>query len=123
MEVLTLESFKNKIFDFETSKEWNFKGNVPTIIDFYADWCAPCRRLSPILEEVAKQYAGKVQIYKIDTEASPELASMFQIRSIPSLLFIPLNGTPAMSSGVLTEDGFAEAIEDLFKIPKPVTAE
>lgn len=119
MEVLTLETFKTKIYDFEASTEWKFNGSRPAIIDFYADWCAPCRALGPILENVSKTYAGLLDVYKIDTEASPELAAMFGIRSIPSLLFIPLNEEPAMSSGVMSEEGFAHAISDLFKIDTP----
>jgi len=119
MEVLNIESFKSKIFDFESSKEWKFKGDKPAIIDFYADWCGPCRALAPILEKVSNSYKGQVDVFKIDTEASPELAAMFGIRGIPSLLFIPMNGEPAMSSGLIPEEGFQKAISDIFKITKP----
>lgn len=118
METLNLDTFKEKIFDFEQSKEWKFKGTRPAIIDFYADWCAPCRALAPILEQVAIHYKSKVDLYKIDTEASPELAALFGIRGIPSLLFAPLEGDPAMSSGVMSEEGFEQAIFDLFQIKK-----
>ncbi len=118
MEVLTLETFKSKIFDFEKSKEWSYQGTRPAIIDFYADWCGPCRALAPILDEVAEKYKGEVDIYKIDTEASPDLAALFGIRSIPSILFVPLQGEPAMSSGMMREDGFDRAISELFKITK-----
>lgn len=122
MEVLTLESFKQKVFNFDLSKEWKFEGNKPAIVDFYADWCGPCRMLSPILERVSDQYQGVVDIYKVDTEATPELASLFGIRGIPSLLFIPMAGEPAMSSGVIPEESFEKAIKDLFDIAKPTTA-
>lgn len=118
METLNIETFKEKIFNFEQSKEWKFKGPRPAIVDFYADWCAPCRALAPILEQIAINYMSKVDIYKIDTEASPELAALFGIRGIPSLLFIPLDGEPAMSSGVMSEEGFEHAIMDLFQIEK-----
>jgi len=116
LETLNLESFKTKVFDPETSKEWTFKGQRPAIIDFYADWCGPCHMLAPILERVAMRFEGKVDIYKINTEASPELSAMFGIRGIPSLLFIPLNGEPSMNSGVIPEEAFVHAIEDLFGI-------
>jgi thioredoxin 1 len=119
MEILNLETFKQKIFDFENSKDWKFKGTRPAIIDFYADWCGPCRMLAPILDQVASTYKNVVDIYKIDTEASPELAALFGVRGIPSLLFVPLSGEPAMNSGVLQEDGFEQAINELFKIKKP----
>jgi thioredoxin len=119
MEVLNLETFKEKVFNFETSKEWKFNGSKPAIIDFYADWCGPCRMLGPILEEISEQYNGLVDIYKVDTEASPELSVLFGIRSIPSLLFIPLNAEPAMNSGVIPVEGFQQAIKELFDISKP----
>ncbi len=119
MEILTLESFKQKIFNFENSKDWDFLGTKPTIIDFYADWCAPCRALHPILENISHVYANLIDIYKIDTEATPELAALFEIRSIPSLLFIPQVGEPAMNAGLISEAGFEKAILDLFQINKP----
>lgn len=117
MEILKADSFKEKVFDFEQSKEWKFKGPRPAIIDFYADWCGPCRALAPILENVATTYSGLVDVYKIDTEASPELAALFGIRGIPSILFVPMEGEPAMSTGVMPEESFANAITDLFQIP------
>lgn len=118
MEVLTVETFKTKVFDFETNQEWKFNGARPAIVDFYADWCGPCRALSPIIEAVAKTYEGRVDFYKVDTEATPELAALFGIRGIPSLLFIPQNGEPSMNAGLIPEEGFEAAIADLFKITK-----
>lgn len=119
METLNLETFKTKIFDFEKSREWKFQGARPAIVDFYADWCGPCRALAPVLEDISRQYAGKVDVYKIDTEASPELAAMFQIRGIPSLLFIPVNGQPTMSSGALPKEALKTAIKDILDIDEP----
>lgn len=118
VEVLKTQTFKDKIFDFEASKEWKYKGSRPAIIDFYADWCGPCRMLAPVLERLAERYKGQVDIYKVDTEASPDLAGMFGVRSIPALLFIPVNGDPAMSAGFMPEEGFDQAIGELFSIPK-----
>lgn len=116
MENLNRQSFKTKVFDFETNKEWAFIGTRPAIIDFYADWCAPCRALGPVLEEVAKEYEGKIDIYKVNTETDPELAALFGVRGIPALLFVPKHGQPAMSAGFIPIEGFRKAINDIFKI-------
>lgn len=118
IEFLTLESFKEKIFDFESSKEWNYKATEPSIIDFYADWCGPCKMVAPILEDLAKEYEHKVNIYKIDTEDQVELASLFGIRSIPSILFIPVEGQPQMSAGAMPKDSFKKAIKEIFNVEK-----
>lgn len=115
-EHLTLETFKEKNFDFEANKEWKFKGEIPAIIDFYADWCGPCKRVAPIMEELAKEYDGKVKIYKIDTEVERELAGMFGIRSIPSILFIPVEGQPQMTIGALPKENFVQMIEEVLKV-------
>jgi thioredoxin len=119
MEHLTKDTFKEKIFDFEIQKEWTFKGPRPAIIDFYADWCGPCRMVAPILEELAAAYAGLVDIYKVNTEQEQELASMFGIQSIPSILFIPLAEKPQMSMGALPKDAFEKAIADVLKVKNP----
>ena len=89
---------------------------MPTIIDFYADWCGPCKALSPILEEIAKEYEGKVEIYKVDTEESPELSAAFGIRSIPSILFIPKDGKPTMAAGLVPKQSLKKAIKDIFNV-------
>jgi thioredoxin len=116
LEHLTKETFKSKVFDFETNKDWKFEGEKPAIIDFYADWCGPCKMVAPILEELNDEYDGKLNIYKIDTESERELASMFGIQSIPSLLFIPTNGQPQMAMGALPKDTFKKAISDVLKV-------
>lgn len=116
VEHLTLQTFKEKIFDYEANKEWSFKGDTPVLIDFYADWCGPCKAVVPVLEELANEYDGKVIIYKVDTEKELELAGMFGIRSIPSLLFIPKEGEPQMAAGALGKPQFQQAFYDIFKI-------
>jgi thioredoxin 1 len=113
MEHLTKQTFKDKIFDFEQGKEWNYKGDLPCIIDFYADWCGPCRMVAPVLEELAKEFEGRIHIYKVDTEKEQELAGMFDIRSIPSILFVPKTGQPQMSLGALPKANFVEQINKL----------
>lgn len=117
METLNKASFKTKVFDYETDgSQWNFKGSRPAIIDFYADWCGPCRALAPVLEDVADSYKGRVDVYKVDTEASPELAALFGVRGIPAILFVPLKGEPAMASGYMPKESFDRAISDLFDL-------
>jgi thioredoxin 1 len=116
VEHLTVESFKEKVFDFTASQDWKYKGDKPAIIDFYADWCGPCKAVAPILEELATEYDGKVEIFKIDTEKEQELAAMFGIRSIPSLLFVPVDGEPQMVAGALPRPGFEKALKDIFKL-------
>ena len=113
MEHLSAATFKEKVFNYETSKEWKYEGDVPCIIDFYADWCGPCKMVAPVLEDLSKEYAGKIKIYKVDTEKEQELASMFGIRSIPSILFIPTEGQPQMSMGALPKESFIQAINDI----------
>lgn len=109
---LTADKFKSDIFNYETSKEWDYKDNVPAIIDFYADWCGPCKMVAPILEELSKEYDGKLKIYKVDTEVEQELSAVFQIRSIPSILFIPTGGKqPMMQAGALPKDALKNVIE------------
>ena len=116
MEHLTKVSFKQKVFDYETDQTWKFKGDKPVIIDFYAEWCGPCKIVSPILEQLAKEYQGKIDIYKVNTEDQMELASVFQISSIPSILFVPKNGEPRMSLGVMSAQGFKQAISEVLDV-------
>ncbi len=113
---LTKETFKEKVFDFEKNKEWKFAGDKPAIIDFYADWCGPCKMLSPILDELSKEYDGKVDIFKVDTEKEQELAHVFGIRSIPSILFVPQAGEPQMAAGALPKESLKKAIEDVLGV-------
>jgi thioredoxin len=108
---LTTEQFKNEVFDYTTEKEWKFKGDKPAIIDFYADWCGPCKAVAPVLEELSDDFKDQVVIYKVDTEVERELSSVFQIRSIPSMLFIPMDKQPMMQAGALPKDALKNVIE------------
>jgi thioredoxin len=110
VEHLTKETFMEKVFDFEKNKEWKFAGELPCIVDFYADWCGPCKMVAPVLDELSNEYKGKINIYKVDTEDQQELAAIFGIRSIPSLLFCPVKGKPQMAMGAMPREGFVEAI-------------
>lgn len=112
-EHLTKEKFLQKVFNYEVNKEWKYNGDKPAIIDFYADWCRPCKMIAPILEDLAKEYENDIVIYKVDTEAEQELAAVFGIRSIPSILFVPVNGQPQMAQGALPKESFKEAINDI----------
>ncbi|MCF7915640.1 MAG: thioredoxin [Spirochaetaceae bacterium] len=111
-EHLTKETFLEKVFDFENKKEWEFQGELPAVIDFYADWCGPCKMVAPIVEELSEEYEGKVNFYKIDTEDQQELAAAFGIQSIPSILFIPLEGKPQMAAGALPKETFKQVLDD-----------
>ena len=113
IEHLTRQTFLDKVFNYEVNKEWKFEGELPCIIDFYADWCGPCKMVAPILEELSSEYAGRINIYKIDTEAEQELAGAFGIRSIPSMLFIPKEGQPQMAVGAMHKDSLKKAISDV----------
>jgi len=112
-EHLTKATFTKKVFNYEVNQDWKFEGDLPCLIDFYADWCGPCKMVAPILEELATEYAGKVNIYKIDTEAEQELAGAFGIRSIPSMLFCPVDGQPQMAVGALPKDSLIKAIDEV----------
>ncbi len=113
MEHLTKQTFLEKVFNYETNKEWKFEGKLPCIIDFYADWCQPCKIVAPILEELAEEFKGKIDIYKVNTEQEVELASAFGIRSIPSMLFCPAEGQPQMAVGALPKETLIQAINDV----------
>ncbi len=116
MQNLTTEAFKTKVFDFEKNKEWKFAGGRPCIVDFYADWCGPCKMLSPVLEELSKKYDGKLDVYKIDTDREQELAGAFGIQSIPTMLFVPMTGKPQMAQGALPRETLEKAINDVLGV-------
>ncbi len=110
---LTKADFLTRVANYEANpNEWKFLGERPALIDFYATWCGPCKVIAPVLEDLAKEYNGKIYIYKIDTDAEPELAAAFGIQSIPTLYFIPMNGEPQMAQGAMPKESFKKAIDD-----------
>jgi thioredoxin 1 len=115
-ENLTKQTFLEKVFNYEKNKDWMYEGKLPSIIDFYADWCGPCKMIAPVLEELSNEYAGKINIYKVDTEAEQELAAAFAIRSIPSMLFIPMSEQPQMANGALPKQELHKLIKEVLKV-------
>ncbi len=114
---ITKADFLKKVYDFEKSPdEWKYLGSQPAIVDFYADWCGPCRQLSPVLDELAKEYSGKLTIYKVNVDNERGLATFFGIRSIPTLLFIPMKGKPQRSLGALSKTELKGIIKDVLKV-------
>jgi thioredoxin len=112
-ELLTEETFKQKVFNYEkNTEEWIFEGDKPAIIDFYADWCRPCRLVAPIMDELANEYEGQIYVYKVDTEKQRELSRIFGIRSIPAVLFVPMEGKPQMSTGALPKESYKQVIDE-----------
>lgn len=118
VEHLTKESFLSKVFNYEANKEWKFEGSKPCVIDFYADWCGPCKMVAPVLEELSGEFSGKLDVFKVNTEEEQELASVFGIRSIPSILFVPLSGQPQMAMGALPKETFIKAFKEVLGVEK-----
>jgi thioredoxin 1 len=119
---MSAQDFKEKVFNYDVEQEWKYSGSVPAIIDFYADWCGPCKMIAPILEDLAIEYDGKLVIYKVDTDKETELASVFGIQSIPMLLFIPMEGQPMMQRGAIPKTAFKEVIEEKLLVAGNKTA-
>lgn len=117
---LSTQSFKDKIFNYDTEKEWKYQGSLPAIIDFYADWCGPCKMVAPVLEELSNEYEGRLIIYKVNTDIEQELSAVFGIQSIPTLLFIDADGEPMMQPGALPKNSLKKIIEE--KLLAPVKA-
>jgi thioredoxin 1 len=113
---LTNASFKKEIFNYEANKNWKYEGSKPAIIDFYADWCGPCRQLSPIVEELAREYAGKIIVYKVNTDQEALLAQSMGISGLPTLLFIPASGKPQISTGLIPKESLIKAINEVLLV-------
>lgn len=109
---ITKADFISKVFDYENNKEWKFNGDLPCIVDFYADWCKPCKMISPYLDELASSYSGKIRVYKVNIDQEKELAKAFQIQSIPAMLYIPLKGQPQMSVGALQKEEYEKIVKE-----------
>lgn len=116
---MTTQDFKEKVFDYVNVKDWKYQGLLPAIIDFYADWCGPCKMVAPVLEELSEEYKDKIVVYKVDTEAEQELAGVFGIQSIPTFLFIDKDGEPSMQPGAFPKHVFKQIIEEHLLNPKP----
>jgi len=114
--VMTNEMFKQKVFNYDVNKDWKYEGNLPAIIDFYADWCGPCRQLSPRVEALAKQYEGKIVVYKVNTDVEQLLAQNMGVSSLPTLLFIPLKGKPQATMGALPQETLVKAIQEILLV-------
>jgi thioredoxin 1 len=110
-EQLTKDTFLKKVFNYEHNKEWKYEGEIPAVIDFWAPWCGPCRMVGPIIDELSIEYAGKVNFYKVNVDEEQELAGVFGVRSIPSMLFVPKDGKPKMSVGALPKEALVEAMK------------
>ena len=112
-EHLTVKTFKEKVYNYETnSGTWKFEGDRPCIVDFYADWCKPCKMIAPYLEELAEEYKGQIDVYKINTEQQRELSRVFGVKSIPTVLFVPMKGQPQVSKGAMPKANFKKAIDE-----------
>jgi thioredoxin 1 len=116
MELLSKKMFIEKIYDYENKKEWEYHGELPAIVDFYADWCGPCKMVAPILEKLASEFQGKIDIYKVNTDQEQELATAFGIMTIPSLMFIPKQGQPQMARGALSHEAFVKMINEVLGV-------
>ncbi len=115
---LNTADFKQKVFNYEANKEWKFEGERPAIVDFYADWCGPCKMVSPVLDKISEEYAGKLDVFKVNTDEEQELSAVFGIQSIPTILFVPAEGQPQAAMGALPKAAIEKAIKDVLKVEK-----
>jgi len=123
LEVLTPDTFKEKVFNYSENNEWGYVGEKPAIIDFYADWCGPCKAVAPVLEDLAFKFKDDITIYKVNVDESQELAGMFNITAIPSMLFIPMLGPPSMAQGAAPKKDIEQAIDELLNVKAEIIEE
>jgi len=116
VEHLTDAGFKAKVFNYVDNREWKYEGDIPAIVDFYADWCAPCRRVAPIIEELSKEYAGKIKVYKVNTDEEQMLTQSLGITNLPTILFVPKNGKPQATMGMMPKEDFEKLIKDVLLV-------
>jgi thioredoxin 1 len=116
VEVITAEKFQKEIFDFEAHKIWQFEHETPIVLNFFASWCGPCHLFAPVLEQISEEYQGKLKVYKIDIDASPEIPALFEIRSVPTTLFLMKDEDPALSIGPMPLEKIKHAVKDLLKV-------
>ena len=114
---MTTQDFKDKVFNYDTVPDWKYQGKLPAIIDFYADWCGPCKMVAPVLEELSKEYEGRLLIYKVNTDIEQELSAVFGIQSIPTILFIGADGEPMLQPGAFPKHVFKKIIEEKLLVP------
>lgn len=117
---MTTQSFKDNVFNYDINEDWKYAGKLPAIIDFYADWCGPCKMVAPVLEELSEEYKDRILIYKVNTDTEQELSSVFGIQSIPTILFIDAQGEPMMQPGALPKHIFKKIIEEKLLATIPV---
>jgi thioredoxin 1 len=115
-EHLDTEAFKKRVFDWEKNEDWKYSGPLPAIVDFYAEWCGPCKMLGPVLEELSGKYEGKINVFKVDIDKEPDLAGLFGVQSVPTLLFIPTEGMPSVALGALPKPQLEKAIGEVLKV-------
>jgi thioredoxin len=115
-EHLNTEEFKKRVFDWEKSREWKYSGELPAIVDFYAEWCGPCKSLGPVLEELSGKYEGRMSVFKVDIDKEPELAGVFDVQSVPTLLFIPKEGKPSLALGALPKPQLEKVIAEVLAL-------
>lgn len=113
---ITNEQFKKMVFNYDTGKEWKYLGNKPCIIDFYANWCGPCQIMSPRLDEISKEYAGKLIVYKVDTDKEQLLAASLGIQNLPTIVFVPQSGKPQVSLGVIPKESLVKAVNEVLQV-------